>query len=620
MDTRRVVKTQERFLFGLAMAASAACGDGPTEAPRCETGAACDDGDPCTDGDRCDAGGGCAGTPRACDDGLACTTDRCDSATPGGACVHVVMGAFCVLDGTCVPADGAPVSGGCARCVLGEAGPLTTITSDGETCDDGDACTNGDTCRAGACEAGPSRACPDTDPDPCVGSVCDPTAGCVAAVVAGPCDDGDSCTVSDACDAGVCVGAGARACDDGDPCTTDFCEASAGCRARPACDDGKVCTDDRCDAATGACTNTPVIGACDDGDPCTEGETCDASGACLGATPVDCDDGNACTAERCDPVRGGCVTQFLLPVCEGVTCVPAACDDGFACTAEDQCVAGLCFGGKTAACRPCDTKPTDAANKVIRLVVPADGMLGSGLDIDDDPATCAPADSCGAGVDNALGPLAPILGDQVQGALDDGLVMWLIDYSDWSGTDAPFALRLHEGMLTDAMWACDYTGGPAAPATISEVCDYHLSQISFDARCDPTFELPAARVLSDKIVAGGPDAVIRMALPLAGGSMLGLTVAAARFEGGLRFTPDGQTIVSIDGVLGGAIPKAQLMQALLSLRPSDLGGLDPASVAPLLDVLVTSDIDLDHDGEPESVSLALKVQTIPARLVRPPNP
>lgn len=42
------------------------------------------------------------------------------------------------------------------------------------------------------------------------------------------CDDGNTCTSSDRCKAGVCGGQ-AKSCDDGDPCTTDSCNAVAGC-------------------------------------------------------------------------------------------------------------------------------------------------------------------------------------------------------------------------------------------------------------------------------------------------------------------------------------------------------------------------------------------------------
>ena len=94
------------------------------------------------------------------------------------------------------------------------------------------------------------------------------------------CDDGLSCTVSDVCSGGTCVGT-----------TNDSL-----------CDDANVCTDDSCDPATG-CVNTNNSAPCDDGDACTTADTC-AAGACVGGAPPDCDDANVCTDDSCDPATG----------------------------------------------------------------------------------------------------------------------------------------------------------------------------------------------------------------------------------------------------------------------------------------------------------------------------
>jgi hypothetical protein len=63
------------------------------------------------------------------------------------------------------------------------------------------------------------------------------------------CDDGDPCTLADACADGVCTGGAPRQCDDGNPCTDDACDPGVGCvhpfNAGP-CDDGDACTLDRC--------------------------------------------------------------------------------------------------------------------------------------------------------------------------------------------------------------------------------------------------------------------------------------------------------------------------------------------------------------------------------------
>jgi len=47
------------------------------------------------------------------------------------------------------------------------------------------------------------------------------------------CNDGNACTVSTTCGAGVCGGGSAENCDDGDLCTTDTCDAGTGCDHAP---------------------------------------------------------------------------------------------------------------------------------------------------------------------------------------------------------------------------------------------------------------------------------------------------------------------------------------------------------------------------------------------------
>ena len=77
--------------------------------------APCDSGDLCTWGDKCDGKGSCvAGKNATCDDGSACTEDKCEAKT--GECLY---------------------------------GNL----ADGSACNDGLACTTGDACLAGKCAA-----------------------------------------------------------------------------------------------------------------------------------------------------------------------------------------------------------------------------------------------------------------------------------------------------------------------------------------------------------------------------------------------------------------------------------------------------------------------------------
>jgi len=93
------------------------------------------------------------------------------------------------------------------------------------------------------------------------------------------CDDGEGCT-NDSCDpANGCNHAGATApCNDGNPCTVkDACKAGQCTSTAKDCGDGKPCTADACDLATGACSSSQMA----IGDGCDDGEACTTS-VCLG--------------------------------------------------------------------------------------------------------------------------------------------------------------------------------------------------------------------------------------------------------------------------------------------------------------------------------------------------
>ncbi|MBM4346043.1 MAG: hypothetical protein FJ100_21930, partial [Deltaproteobacteria bacterium] len=172
------------------------------------------------------------------------------------------------LDGDPCTDDGCDPKAGCSHLV--SAAP----------CDDGDACTKGDVCDVtGAC-AGTAADC--TDKSPCTSDSCDKQKGCQYTANAAPCEDGDACTVDDACSLGKCAGK-AIVCDDANPCTVDSCDTKAGC------------------------ANTAAALPCDDGNACTQADAC-AGANCSGAPKV-CDDGLPCTGDVCDPTSG-CATKL----------------------------------------------------------------------------------------------------------------------------------------------------------------------------------------------------------------------------------------------------------------------------------------------------------------------
>jgi hypothetical protein len=241
-----------------------------TTPPTCAA-ASCDDHNPCTV-DSCDASGACVHAPAVvgtpCSDGDLCNgAESCDGAGSCRAGTPVTCGApdQCHTAGVCDPSTGL-----CSN-------PNKT---DGTTCDDGNACTLDDTCQAGVCKGGAPLNCMAADQCHAAG-VCDPSTGLCsnpAKADGASCNDGNACTQSDSCQAGVCTGANPVVCGAGDQChLAGTCDPSSGACSNPAKADGA---------------------SCDDGNSCTAGDMCMA-GACVPGT-ASCD--SIAVAEK---VNGG---------------------------------------------------------------------------------------------------------------------------------------------------------------------------------------------------------------------------------------------------------------------------------------------------------------------------
>jgi hypothetical protein len=218
------------------------------------------------------------------------------------------------------------------------------------------------------------------------------------------CDDGNPCTVGDACQQGACV-AGVNTCEcqqngdcakkeDGNACNGTLYGDKAGkkpaCLVNPAtlvaCPalDGQPCLGNTCDPVKGACKLVPKNDGkpCDDGSLCTGKDTC-AGGQCAGVV-LPCDgkdpctvescapqkgcqvtaatysDGNACTQDACDPKTGTCGAKATVACNDGNACTSDGCDPLKGCTflalyatpcaACDGCVAGsVCDKGQCVA-------------------------------------------------------------------------------------------------------------------------------------------------------------------------------------------------------------------------------------------------------------------------------
>lgn len=201
--------------------------------PDCDDGVACtfDDCDPvndqcmnlpddgfcdnetfCDGVEWCDPAFDCqAGDPPACDDGVECTVDRCD--TVGDACAHDVDDAFCDDGLYCTGEESCDSVRDCVPGTLpvcDDGVPCTVDTCDPEfddclfmpndaACDNGVFCDGDEWCDAvEGCVAGdeqcPDQLCREND-DRCVDCLGD-----------SDCDDGDFCNGAESCDGeGLCV-------------------------------------------------------------------------------------------------------------------------------------------------------------------------------------------------------------------------------------------------------------------------------------------------------------------------------------------------------------------------------------------------------------------------------
>ncbi|MCA9523888.1 MAG: hypothetical protein KC609_23125 [Myxococcales bacterium] len=208
----------------------------------------CSDGNNCTSGDKCDGSGVCQPGTNTC----ACQTDdECKQ-----------------LDDSCNKGYCDLLTNTCQKNAINEA----------QSCEDGDVCTAGETCQKGLCTGG-TNPCVDT------ADACKKTAVCAPKTGGGytcdysaqdktSCDDKSSCTTTDTCDKGVCVGSGNPCAVDSDPCrknavcnkltdTTHSCDFMADNGV--ACVDGLECTaSDACDGTTGTCRGVivPLLTGC----------------------------------------------------------------------------------------------------------------------------------------------------------------------------------------------------------------------------------------------------------------------------------------------------------------------------------------------------------------------
>ena len=135
-----------------------------------------------------------------------------------------------------------------------------------------------------------------------------------------------------------------------------------------------------------------------------------------------------------------------------------------------------------------------------------------------------------------------------------------------------FLLLQHIGFRTDGE---NYTlvPWPAKPASEgcafqTSNCAFNLERNAFQEDCSPRMELDNATVTGTAFHAGGPAYNFMFEFPLMAGVQLVVPLYFATIEG--TVTLSGGQLVGMQGILGGAIPKESMREALLAVPPDQL--------------------------------------------------
>ena len=343
---------------------------------------ACTSDGQCNDRNRCNGEETCvnlqcvSGTALNCDDGNLCTSDGCSAQT---GCVHENNPSICDDQNPCTVdecTDGA-CTGTPFECPA--QGQIRVQSSDGQNCLC--QCPQGTKQCGGQCIPNANFCCQDPNTKACQGS-CIPTAQVCCTADADCPAETDLCYGAPTCnrETGSCIRGSLKDCDDRNVCTTDSCTAASGACVHQnntaTCDDGLSCTStDAC--ANGTCQGPSQCPAeeicttagcvCSEGQTRCGGQTCipigdchctqdadcnvennicngtsgDArcvSGTCIPGAIPSCDDQNGCTTDSCNPASG-CVHSNNTQLC----------NDQNVCTANDICSQGQC-GGTAIAC------------------------------------------------------------------------------------------------------------------------------------------------------------------------------------------------------------------------------------------------------------------------------
>ena len=438
---------------------------------------------------------------------------------------------------------------------------------DGKDCGEADGCTCGtcgeeETCgEDNMCAVAVSEECVAA----CEASECGEVEGCAC----GDCPEGFSCTE------GTCV-------DDMD------CDAICG---EAEC--GEVGDEEKCDCGT-----------CEEGIKCNLSNMCECVPNCKNADDEDLECGDDGCGESCgECAYGECADGFCpacVPECDGKVCgidgcsgSCGDCDEGFACQ-EGACLEkGVCS---------VEAKDTQ---KVVYMEIGKGGHPGEAIDVDGDADTCAPDGDCEGGLNNQLSGLLGQLEQfvdadaEIANAILEGSIILLVDFEEPAYDGSEFTMNMYIGEVVDL--ECDFQ---------ATKCAYYVKPEALDPiSCEPVIAFKNTTVTEGKLVAGGPENIFKVTIPVSEDLILDVTANMAQVRADVM--NEGADDMTLDaGLIGGAVRKDKLMEAV-DLIPEDSElPVSKDMIKNLLDMFIEPDVDTDDDGVMDGASIGVKFTTI----------
>lgn len=441
----------------------------------------------------------------------------------------------------------------------------------------------------------------------------------------GRCGIVHGCICSECADGEYCEGGYCQDCET--VCGAESCGAIGGCDCE-VCEAPLVCQSERCVTCEEACQEREcgTISGCNCG-TCLDQFVCQSStGQCLCDASCSFPDGkkyecgsNGCGKECATCESGLCEDHLCIcqPMCsETVGGLPPECGpDGCGgtcgnCAADQWCLEYQCV----TSCTGENVVFSPFATRVHELTMGAGGLPGEALDVDLNPLTCAPEDTCEEGRDNGMKEFLDHLSQfvdlnaEIALLLEEELVV-LIELVEPVANGNPFAMRIYHGQKVYDEQGCHHQ---------SQKCDYDVSLDSLSPdTCEPLTSFDNATVTGERLRAGGPGYSASLLFHSVAGMWVEATIHNVALEADLVLEQG--DVALLNGLIGGAIQKEALMQGVLHTMEEDLEigtfVLTSTDMANLLNDTLVPDLDLDSDGEKESVSFGLKFQSLPAQIV-----